>query len=827
MYQILDATYKEDRDGPIVKLFVVDENGDHKTLWKTGFYPYFYTQADEITEELFGGNEVSHGIDVISIEQVDRYLPVGFQTKKTKLWKITLRNPIDTRVAREDVKKAPGFKEVFEADILFKNRYMIDHGLGGMSWTEDGETPVEHEGNAPLKYLALDLECLPPKSGGMPRPERDPIIICSMAFDPCYCGEETLVLMDDDEERLIKDINATFNRYNPDIVSGHNVNGFDFDYLIKRSEANRVRLRWGRDGSRILNKPDSDRPETKITGRIVVDTLPILRKTYSLRNYQLRTVAELVGMQKGDVAPGEIRRLWEAKDQRLFDYARQDSLIVLRLLRDLKILNKYIELTKLSGQMLQDTISGGQSGMIESLLIREFRKEDRVMAMKPPRCEDDDDEVKYSGAKVIEPKKGLTEHVITLDFTSLYPTIMISRNLCYSTIVLDPSYKSDKVIVTPSGAKFVTTDVKRGIVPRILEMLFNERVRTKRLMKIVEGSEKDVLDAKQYGIKILLNSFYGYAGYTKSRLWVQQVAESVTAFGRDNLLATKAFLETTYNVEVVGGDTDSLFISVGDRGQYKNFKALGEEMAAAVTARLPPPMSLSFENYMRRLLVLAKKRYSGAVVSEDGSVKLKTKGLETVRRDWCPLTSDMLSDILNKIVKEGDVEGAVKRAQTAVHAIEDLTDQCVRGHLDKESLTPLILTRRYRGDGEHKQTLAHDEVAKRCKIRGVKEYATGDRVEMVVVVGGGSGIMSDSHIKSDMMRDRAEDPDYVLDNKLMLDGSYYLNRQILPPALRMLEPFGVTKDVIVGRKKFEKSKPKKSMKQLSWLEIWGFDDEKT
>ena len=156
-----------------------------------------------------------------------------------------------------------------------------------------------------------------------------------------------------------------------------------------------------------------------------------------------------------------------------------------------------------------------------------------------PKIEDedeDDDGVGYTGATVIDPETGLHEQIVILDYQSLYPSIMRAHNICPTMIIKDE--KCDQYVETVNGVKFANKEP--GIVPKILENLFNERVKYKKLMKeSTNQADKDRYDNMQYSYKILLNSTYEFFEYQRSRLYDVDVAQSVTAVGRDTLLKPK------------------------------------------------------------------------------------------------------------------------------------------------------------------------------------------------------------------------------------------------------------------------------------------------
>ena len=699
IFQILDANYTYDsQKRPLVQLFGETEDGKSVTCKVAGFRPYFYAGVkegalDEVTQDL-----IEMGLEV---EQVDRFEPIGYQVVPTRMLKITTKDPKEVRSLRDRVRELPGVKAVYETDILFRNRFLIDRGLGGMGWAEaklpewvsgqepplinlDSLIPMHHDANAPLRYMSFDIECLP-NHGEMPKAEVSPVILISMAFEPEYKGQRDLVLVGknvdctrpdvqvcQDEHDLLSTFASILRDYDPDVVAGYNSNEFDFPYLLERAKQLRVDLRTGRDGSSCYQRKIVNSTNISITGRVVVDLLPIIRSSYSLKQYTLRNAsAELLKMEKYDVDPKEIESLWAEGGEglrRFISYSRRDAILAQRLLLDLKLMDKYIALSRASGALLQDIVNGGQSGMVENLLLRRFGEVSRVVSPKPDidvandryfekpqnytwdqfnsssaelsdemRVENNEsDELK--GGAVLVPEKGLLEDLVILDYKSLYPTIMMAHNLCYSTVVpKSQDLASDKTITAPSGGKFVSHDVSPGIMPQVLRELLDQRTETKRLMKSAGEEERRFLDAKQYAIKILLNSFYGYSGYARARLYSLTLANAVTSFGRENILRTKKVIDDIgtvyvingdvvfkdkmifgktvakgYDLSVVYGDTDSVFVRLkpsepGAKAvSLDDAKLIGKKIAETVTSSLPQPMELVFEAFARRAIFLLR-----------------------------------------------------------------------------------------------------------------------------------------------------------------------------------------------------------------------------
>jgi len=858
-FQILDADYTYDDVGsPIIRLYGRNEAGQSVCCFVPGFKPYFYLKpdnpqhADNLAQEL----KQKFKEYVIDVQITKRFEPVGYFKEPTTMLKIVLNDPKGVPEIRDDVLQMKDVSDIYETDILFKNRYLIDSGIGGMSWVETGSEPLDGKKsnginlyeveariktvsqavipvdiitNSPLRYLAFDIECLP-IDGGMPVPEKSPIIMISLAFEPHFNGSSTMVLVGKDAEGLDSDTETfpdevrmlerffdIIKEYDPDIFVGYNSNGFDIPYIVDRvkklEEAKiRVRSRMGRDGRSVYYRKIGTMTNISINGRITVDVLPIIRRDFSLKQYTLKNSSiELLGREKLDVNPLDMEEYWNDTGEKfsLFvDYARRDSELAMDLLIRLSLLDKFMALSRVSGTLIQEILDGGQTNMVENILLKEYRAHNRVMARKP----DGDDShqrrargVDLKGGEVLEPKKGLIEDVIILDYKSLYPTIMMAHNLCYTTEIIGDEPEGP-VESTPSGGRFVSAEVQLGIVPAILENLLDSRVTTKQKMKGASKEEARVLDATQLALKILLNSYYGYAGYARARLYSLNMASSVTGYGRENILNTKRLVEqqirsifihngTAYekgelsvkdldtvqkiDLSVVYGDTDSVFVKLIPEGiSLDDAGAVGEKISGIISKELPDPMELEFESFARRSIFLAKKRYAVWVFEhgrEGWTDSIKVKGMETVRRDWCELTSKTLSKVLELVLKEGLVDDAIQHVREVVNSVRNIDLKA-----DPSTIDDLMLTRKYTKKTESYQNKQpHVMVIEKMRKRTGFVPSIGDRVPYVIAAG--SGILAD----------KAEDPEYVLENNISLDVEYYIKKQILPPVERIFRELGV------------------------------------
>jgi DNA polymerase I len=819
--QILDIDYFLNTNKPVIRIFGKHENGTTCCVLYDKLMPYFYIKPKDVAEEkIMAALGAIKDIKEACVEE--KFIPHGYQQEKTKVLKITMSNPQEVPVAREKIISSGIAENVFEADIMFKYRFMVDNGLWGMQWIEvDGIPeqktvrsksitfransikPVDAVENAQLKYMAFDIECIPSDEKRPVDAKHDPIAMIAVSFSSEFRSTKSLVLVakpfsgDDikgfsSEKEMLEEFLNIIDGYDPDIMTGYNINSFDLPYITERLKQNKLSAKFGRCDKDVYSRTFGITQEFFVAGRVVVDPYQILKRDpwVKFHRYDLNTVAKkLLNEEKSGVAYTEMAGLWNGNRGdmlRFIEYARKDADLSLRILVEKGMMDKFFELSKISGVLLAD-VFGGQTRRVETMLMHEFKKRDFLMPAAPTRYalssrvkERKEDELK--GATVLEPKKGLHADgcVIVLDFKSLYPSLMITYNISPDSL-LKTNHSNHKYHESPVNAKFIDQDIYTGIFPTVLARLLETRSNVKAIMKTKKGEEKRILNAKQLAIKDMSNSFYGYTGYVRARLYMIDVAGSITSYGRANLEKTKALVEKEFNVDVLYADTDSIFIKTNmtDLDEAKSF---GKKISKYVTENLPGCLELQFEKIYRTFLILSKKRYAGWKFEQtpDGAWidEIDMRGIETVRRDWCPLVTETMSDTLNIILKEGDVQKAIDNVKITI-------DKLKKGEIDLEKLT--IIKGITQSPENYKGMLPHIELAKKLTKRNPYDAPKiGDRIGFVIVKG------------NDILSKRAEDPAFVKKNDIQLDSNYYIESQLFPPVERIFSSLGVEKSEVFG-----------------------------
>lgn len=697
----------------------------------------------------------------------------------------------------------------------------------------DDVQPHQPEGDwnkiAPLRILSMDIECQGRK-GHFPEAEQDPVIQIAntvtvyghdkpivqnvFTLKGCLPIVGAQIIASDTEEDMLLKWRVFLQACDPDIITGYNVQNFDIPYILDRADtlckdkkikSKMVDFRkWGRiKGVNAKMRETTfqsaafgkrNNVETTIDGRVIFDMLPYMQRNHKLSSYTLNSVcAEFLGQQKEDVHHSIISDLQNGSDEdrhRLATYCLKDAQLPQRLMDKLSVLVNYIEMARVTGVPVSFLISRGQQIKVFSMILRKCRKEKLLVPTLTKRGNPDGG---YEGATVLDPIKDYYQvPIATLDFASLYPSIMQAYNLCYSTIVspqdaakLDPSQykKSD------TGHIFVHSHVKQGILPTILSELLTARKRAKKDMKNAPTEfEKSVQNGRQLALKVSANSVYGFTGAGVGQLPCLPIASSVTSYGRYLLEKTKEFVETTYTVangydhdaQVVYGDTDSVMVKFGTSTVKETFP-IAIEAADKASQIFPNPILLEFEKVYMPFLLMNKKRYAGLMYTNTEKFDyMDSKGLETVRRDNCALVREVIQTSLDTILIKQNVDGAINYVKSQ---IADLLQ-------NKMDISRLVITKSLNKGAEYalglggkkedyKMKQAHVELAARMKARDAGSAPQlGDRVPYVIITGA----------KGAANFEKAEDPIYVLENNLPIDCKWYLSNQLSKPLTRIFEP---------------------------------------
>lgn len=557
-----------------------------------------------------------------------------------------------------------------------------------------------------------------------------------------------------------------------------------------------------------------------MSGRTTVDLMQIIKDDKKPDDNSLRHAADtyLTGMSKLDMSASEMFKAYaDGNRWPIIEYCARDCDIPLRIIEKLKYVPVWNEMSRVCFTPLNDVVNSGQQVKVFNLISRfvwnEFCINVRDSGWPETEVFIDDKKRKpdYQGATVIEPDVGFYEDCIsTLDFESLYPSIIRYFNLCPSTLVLDgPCEHSqhheishniyEKMIGDEPQYREETRTYSfvshvQGVLPRLLKRLLDARKAVKAMMaKESDPNILAILNGRQNGIKVACNSVYGFCGVATNRglLPCKPVAAVTTLKGRLFIDAAKDFVHKTYEgSRVIYGDTDSIMIFWGKGKPVEDAARLGVEAAIAITNMLRSgsvaggggsseaisAIKLAYEKTYWPYLLLKKKNYAGLKYTTlaDGSFKteMDMKGIDAVRRDRPKLLRDTSCLILDALLQQRSTSKAMAVMETALANIAS-------GKVSREDY---ILSKSLKSNYAS-ENLPHLTAWKRMIARGDEDIPPiGSRMPFVVVVGPGK------------LSDKTEHPSYAARAKLMIDKKYYVE-SLKNPLMKLLQ-FAVKEDVL-------------------------------
>ncbi|MGA9120285.1 MAG: DNA polymerase domain-containing protein, partial [Bacteroidota bacterium] len=403
------------------------------------------------------------------------------------------------------------------------------------------------------------------------------------------------------EQAMLTELANIILERNPDILEGHNILGFDLPYILTRCALHGINFPIGRDGSipvlttRGYRGEGEDTPHIDIAGRHIIDTL-LLVQNYdatkrSMESYGLKYAARFFGFASETrtyIEGDRIAWYWDNDPQALLPYALDD-------VRETGMLSAHLSgsaifLARMVPSSLATIIRGGAASKIEALLLRAYLHA-RHSLSRPGEG------VQTTGGYTDLFLTGLVGPVVHADVESLYPAIMLSHR------------------IQPAGDHL-------GVFLQLLEELTAMRIDAKRAMQAAkEERERSRLDAVQSAFKILINSFYGYLGYSRALFNDFPSADRVTSTGQQILRSMIHEIQHDGGT-VVEVDTDGvLFIAPeGIQGEEGARSYVG-----SLSSRMPRGITVAFSGMYARMLSYRRKNY--ALLEVGGRVTIKGSSL--------------------------------------------------------------------------------------------------------------------------------------------------------------------------------------------------------
>ena len=622
---LLDIDYITHDEKPVVRLFgkVKGEKSNDLIALDDSFVPYLYILPVNDIDECMKDLVELEKEEELEFTKIEKVLKKDFQVP-TEFIKISFNHPQDVPKYRDKIWDLGSVKQLREHDIPFYRRYLIDNGLVPMAELElEGEIIDSFEtidsdndsleilklNEAPktantdfqeFRMMSFDLEVRNPH--GMPNPNEDEIImigidsnvgvrkVISTKGDEFENDPEMYFIEKvDSEKEMIESFIKTVKENNIDIIIGYNSDVFDFPYLKDRAKIWGLDLDLGVDGSSIKFIRRGYNNAATFKGLLHVDLYLVMRRYMSLDRYTLeRVYFEFFGEEKIDVPGDRIYEFWDnggRELKNLFKYSLDDVVSTLKIAQETLPLN--LELTRIVGQPFVDVTRMATGQQAEWYLVRKAYEVDEVVPNKPNMTmKNIKERGSNSGGYVKEPEIGLHENLVQFDFKSLYPTLIISKNISPDVLVKDNlSYNAkfedfetgyddidnireeelsseidndEEYYISPEHY-FKFKKEPQGFIPSALEDILNERFAVKNRMKATDDPIlKKSLDVQQQALKRLANTMYGVYGFLRFRWYSFECAQSITAWGRQHI--KKAMKEAeAYGFKAIYADTDGFY----------------------------------------------------------------------------------------------------------------------------------------------------------------------------------------------------------------------------------------------------------------------------
>ncbi|MFC6669377.1 DNA polymerase II [Marinobacterium aestuariivivens] len=669
---------------------------------------------------------------------------------------------------------------LLEEDIRPVDRYLMERFIQGgveVQWFRDGQPRLKAADYRPrLRMLSIDLETTLSAdrilSIGLQAAGYGRVLLCGQGENRDwleFVADEKALL-----QRFLEEVEA----FDPDIFIGWNVIDFDVRVLEQRARALGLKLRLGRDTEPAqLVRSGQGKSFVRLGGRLVIDGIDTLRgATWQFESFSLEFVArELLGRGKlidhVDARGAEIQRLYREDPVALARYNLEDCALVQEIFERAQLLHFLVERCRLTGLPLDKV--GGSAAAFDNQYLPRLHRSGYVAAEYASGLTG----LSIPGGFVMDSQPGLYRQVLVLDFKSLYPSII--RTFCVDPCGLAEGLREgadpDDLVPGFNGAIFARS---RSILPSIIERLWQARDEAKR--------ERNA--PLSQAIKIIMNSFYGVLGSNLCRFYDQRLSGSITLRGHEILNRTRDEIERQFGYRVIYGDTDSVFVWLGDDCSDDEAHKAGEALALHLNDwwrrqleqrfGLPSFLEIQYESHFRRFLMPrmrhsekgSKKRYAGLRRQADGGDELVFKGLENVRTDWTPLARRVQQELYERVFRGQPFEAFIRAT----------VDEVLAGRRDGE----LVYRKRLRRPLDQYQRNRPPQVQAALKAEQAlfregrrSPYRAGSRVEYLITVNG---------------------PEPLEFHGSPIDYQHYIDRQLKPVVDTLLPFLGQDFDSLVA-----------------------------
>ena len=722
----------------VVELWCRARSGHSVTLLVQGLRPYLVVALPGRPQP---ADKAQSALEFLgSMDEVVEITPLGdLWTDKGEKphWKVEVTQPYTVPRLRKRIRD---MWDVTSADILFVQRLLLDCDLGphilargDVLWAGErapAETQNETTGDRTTAagriaevggsglyptdlVLSCSLEDL-----SKAEPFRTPFVTFSFDLETSIqsnrilcaaavidrAGERSEHSFRGDEGDIMEGLTKLVRSEDPDFITGYNIDNFDLPRMLERMDVLSSRSKmdgaalygWGRvpmlESELKKRLVPERRPNRvwRIPGRIPLDAWWQVRQTLRPERESLRFVSKLLWpeneeMHKLDIDASQMDREWAERPDEVLEYCVRDTILPLDILDRLQSIARKEALASVSLTTVESASLDTTSRWIDSLVIR---LADRTNVAVPTTISGPRRRDQIAGGYVHEVDAGISPWVVVLDFKSMYPSIMISNNICSTTLVRDDTTNESYSVSPTTQTRYLSKDERLGLVPHLLEQLMSSRDQHKAALAAARESgdeaEAFLQDQLQYAVKILMNSFYGVFASSFYRFTHPDLGASITEWARHNIRKIISDLEIE-GYDVVYSDTDSIFVRTPvdadapinkpeesspefeswDRARAETIR-FGERLAERFTKE---GAELEFETALSAFFSHgAKKRYVGRVIWPREEMLIR--GYEVRRTDSFTLLTRTMTEMFEMIL-DGEEWAAVEMTKSVIDEVKE------------------------------------------------------------------------------------------------------------------------------------------------------------
>ena len=766
-FWLLDLNHEAHEGRSAIWLWGVTHDNKRVLVIDANFQPYFYLlpKKDQDISQLKKRIETEKPHPSIERAIIEKRKRLG---EKRQVIEIFCEDP-DTleKYARECVKLL-GVERSFEEKLRYSIKYQNEFEIRPCQWysVEGAESDIDPgkyhvdkvldasghptsipRENAPkLRLLSFAILAVSPT--GSPSPLRDPLGLVAWKNSEGQSG--TIQSEKNSDEEIIDGLSEIYRKFDPDVIFSFGGNTFDWPYLIKRADKTKAKLSVGRDDGPARQ---SLYGHFSLTGRANVDLLDFSGDLYDVKIKTVESVARFLGVEAvtPKIDETEYYDQWTGRDRPALEgQMKAHAASIFNVGED--ALDYTLQLSNLSALPPDQVLAAAVGFRVDSYLMMEAHRLGELIPVREGL-----NIIPYKGAIVLEPSVGLHDSVAVLDFSAMYPSLMVKYNISPDTLV--DKAGEDVFEVPEVGHHF------RKNPPGLYKITLSQLIASRQAAKMEAARtprgtpEHKILKAREKATKVITNATYGYAGWAGSRWYSREVAESAAALGRDTINKSIQ-LAKTLGLKVLYGDTDSLFVEYKEKIVNQFIKEIDKNLGLEINLG---------QLYKRILFTEAKKKYAGLM--DDG--ELDVVGMEAIRGDWSNLARNVQNEVLRLVLEHAN-------PTKAKSYVMNLTKDLKSANVPKSSL--VIWKTLTKHPDEYEVNAPHVEVARKMAKEGWP-VSVGDKVGFIITKKPGKLYQkAEPHFKVSLDQ---------------VDYDYYVRNQIVPAAARVLDVFGIAeKDLL-------------------------------